>query len=62
MRKLSMHLKLNWDLLIEQHEAMVNAIKAKDAAEAEKLMHAHLTLLQYDQSALKDEYPHYFQQ
>ncbi|WP_078392628.1 GntR family transcriptional regulator [Shouchella patagoniensis] len=62
MRKLSMHLKLNWDLLIEQHEAMLNAIKAKNVLEAEIVMHAHLTLLQYDQSALKDEYPHYFQQ
>ncbi len=60
LRKLSMDLKLNWDLLIEQHEAMVNAIKTNDRKGAESIMHAHLTLLKFDQSALRAEYPTYF--
>ena len=53
-------LKFNWEKLVDQHEAMVEAIKKQDSVKAEKLMRAHLTLLQYDQVALKVEYPEYF--
>ncbi|GAF12424.1 LOW QUALITY PROTEIN: transcriptional regulator, GntR family [Bacillus sp. JCM 19046] len=60
LRKLSMNLKLNWDLLIEQHEAMVQAIEAGDTNAAEAVMHAHLSLLTFDQGALRAEYPSYF--
>lgn len=60
LRKLSMDLKLNWELLIEQHQAMVESIKAGNVSEAENVMRAHLTLLKYDQSALRAEYPTYF--
>ncbi|KMK78034.1 GntR family transcriptional regulator [Alkalihalobacillus pseudalcaliphilus] len=60
LRKLSMDLKFNWEKLVDQHEAMVEAIKKQDSVKAEKLMRAHLTLLQYDQVALKVEYPEYF--
>ncbi|GAK12320.1 GntR family transcriptional regulator [Geomicrobium sp. JCM 19039] len=61
LRKLSMNLKLNWNLLIEQHEAMVQAIEQKDERAGMEIMHEHLTLLQYDQSPLKAEFPDYFQ-
>ncbi|TSB47663.1 GntR family transcriptional regulator [Alkalicoccobacillus porphyridii] len=60
LRKLSMHSKMNWELLIEQHEALIEAVKMGKADIAEQLMRHHLTLLQYDQAALKEKYPHYF--
>ncbi len=60
LRKLSIELKLNWKKLVEQHEAMVEAIKEKNQKKAEDLIRAHLALLIYDQKALKDRYPDYF--
>lgn len=60
LRKLSLTLKLNWELLVEQHEEMIKAIRAKDSDYAEDLIRKHLELLIYDQKALKDSYPNYF--
>ncbi|WP_080872034.1 GntR family transcriptional regulator [Oceanobacillus timonensis] len=60
LRKLSIELKLNWKKLVEQHEAMVEAIKEKDPEKGEDLIREHLTMLIYDQKALKDRYPNYF--
>ncbi|WP_017549837.1 GntR family transcriptional regulator [Salinicoccus carnicancri] len=60
LRKLSLAMKLNWKKLVNQHEEMVTAIKAKDPDQAEQLMREHLALLIYDQQALKESYPDYF--
>ncbi|MFD1415905.1 GntR family transcriptional regulator [Oceanobacillus jeddahense] len=60
LRKLSIALKLNWKVLVEQHEAMVEAIKEKEQKKAEELIRSHLALLIYDQKALKEQYPDYF--
>ncbi|WP_040978000.1 GntR family transcriptional regulator [Oceanobacillus jeddahense] len=60
LRKLSIALKLNWKELVEQHEAMVDAIKEKNQKRAEELIRSHLALLKYDQKALKEQYPDYF--
>lgn len=60
LRKLSLAMKLNWKKLVDQHEEMVAAIKAKNPDQAEQLMREHLALLIYDQKALKESYPDYF--
>lgn len=60
LRKLSLAMKLNWKKLVDQHEEMLSAIKAKDSDLAEQLMRDHLALLIYDQKALKESYPDYF--
>ena len=60
LRKLSLAMKLNWKKLVDQHEEMVTAVKAKDPDQAEQLMREHLALLIYDQQALKESYPDYF--
>lgn len=50
----------NWGQLFEQHRAMAEAIKLRDAAAAKKLMKEHLSLNITDQAVLKEKYPHYF--
>ncbi|WP_152658146.1 GntR family transcriptional regulator [Oceanobacillus sp. CFH 90083] len=60
LRKLSMALKFNWEKLVDQHEAMVEAIKEKNQEKAEELIREHLALLIYDQKALRENYPDYF--
>ncbi|KKK34994.1 GntR family transcriptional regulator [Salinicoccus sediminis] len=60
LRKLSLAMKLNWKKLVDQHKEMVAAIKAKNPDQAEQLMREHLALLIYDQKALKESYPDYF--
>lgn len=59
--KLSIHSKLNWNLLIQHHEGMVEAIRVKQADEAEALVRNHLKLITYDQYELKQAYPTYFE-
>ncbi|WP_462422148.1 GntR family transcriptional regulator [Salinicoccus sp. Marseille-QA3877] len=60
LRRLSLTMKLNWDVLVDQHEEMIEAIKKKEADNAEKIIRKHLELLIYDQKALKESYPDYF--
>ncbi|MCR1288033.1 GntR family transcriptional regulator [Shouchella clausii] len=60
--KLSIHSKLNWNLLIQHHEGMAQAIRAKQADEAEALVRDHLKLITYDQYELKEAYPTYFEE
>ncbi|PAE81325.1 GntR family transcriptional regulator [Shouchella clausii] len=60
--KLSIHSKLNWHLLIQHHEEMVQAIRANQADEAEALVRDHLKLITYDQYELKEAYPTYFEE
>lgn len=60
LRRLSLTMKLNWEILVDQHEEMIKAIKKKEADSAEKIIRKHLELLIYDQKALKESYPDYF--
>src|SRR5699024_4951145 len=60
LRRLSLTMKLNWEIVVDQHEEMIDAIKKKDADSAEKIIRKHLELLVYDQKALKESYPDYF--
>lgn len=60
LRKLSIELKLNWRKLVDQHEAMLNAVKSNKPDLAEDIMREHLSLLIYDQKELKANYPDYF--
>lgn len=60
LRRLSLTMKLNWEILVDQHGEMIEAIKKKDADSAEEIIRKHLELLIYDQKALKESYPDYF--
>ncbi|MFD2830937.1 GntR family transcriptional regulator [Corticicoccus populi] len=60
LRKLSLTMKLNWRILVEQHEDLLEAVKNKDAESSDSLVRKHLSLLKYDQKQLKKEYPEYF--
>lgn len=60
LRRLSLTMKLNWEILVDQHEEMIEAIKKKEADSAEEIIRKHLGLLVYDQKALKESYPDYF--
>ncbi|MCA0756010.1 GntR family transcriptional regulator [Paenibacillus sp. N4] len=50
----------NWEHLYGQHLGMVEAIKTKDAAGAERLMKEHLSLNISEQALLKEKYPDYY--
>ncbi|MBD2872185.1 GntR family transcriptional regulator [Paenibacillus arenilitoris] len=50
----------NWAHLYEQHRLMLEAVKAKDGAGAERLMTEHLSLNIADQALLKEKYPNYY--
>jgi DNA-binding GntR family transcriptional regulator len=60
LRKLSLTMKLNWEILVEQHELLFEAVKQRNPEKAEKIIREHLSLLKYDQKPLKDQYPDYF--
>lgn len=60
LRKLSLTMKLNWRILVEQHENLLKAIKNQCPDKSETLIRNHLSLLKYDQKHLKKEYPEYF--
>lgn len=60
LRRLSLTMKLNWEVLVDQHEEMIETIKKKDADSAEEVIRKHLELLIYDQKALKESYPDFF--
>ncbi|MNF92950.1 putative HTH-type transcriptional regulator YdfH [compost metagenome] len=49
-----------WGHLFEQHRGIVEAIRARDAEAAAKLMTEHMHLSVADQALLKEKYPDYF--
>lgn len=51
---------LSWDGLVEQHEAIFNAVKAKDINEVERLTANHLHLMVKEEHSLIDKFPNYF--
>ncbi|QBP42626.1 GntR family transcriptional regulator [Paenisporosarcina antarctica] len=60
IRMLSLAANYNWDLILEQHEQIFNAIKEKKPDVADKVMEEHLKKLRFDQENLKIEYSQYF--
>lgn len=60
IRMLSLAANLNWDVILSQHEKIIEAIKEKDPDSAELIMEEHLKKLTLDQESLKKEYIKYF--
>ena len=48
--------------IIEDHEAIVQSIKKRDAEEAKKLLQQHLTRYLIDEASIKARFPDYFLQ
>ena len=46
--------------IVSDHQNVVRAIKAKDAALAKSIMTKHLTRYQFDKDAIREHYPEYF--
>jgi DNA-binding GntR family transcriptional regulator len=59
-RHLSLAPDRDWQHLYIQHKAIADAIRRKQADEAEQVMRAHLQLAVTDLAELKKQYPHYF--
>lgn len=60
IRMLSMASAFNWDTILEQHRAIVKAIRSKDAEQAERIMKEHVSLIVRDQESLMRTYSEYF--
>ncbi|NHW38882.1 GntR family transcriptional regulator [Paenibacillus aceris] len=50
----------DWRLILEQHQAIIQAIREKDPDRAEKVMGEHLSRVRYEKEELKIKYPTYF--
>ncbi|MEH7120479.1 GntR family transcriptional regulator [Neobacillus vireti] len=50
----------DWDVLIDHHKEIFEAIREKDKRKAETLMSEHLRLMLSEKDILMQEYPHYF--
>ncbi len=46
--------------IVQDHEAILNAILRRDAADAQAMMDRHLKRYQIDEKALRNKYPNYF--
>ena len=46
--------------IVKDHEAILDAIRKRDAEAAKKLLAAHLTRYRVDASAIQEKYPEYF--
>jgi GntR family transcriptional regulator, rspAB operon transcriptional repressor len=51
----------DWDILIEQHKAIYQAVLEKDKSKAEKKVAEHLQLMLTEESILINQYPDYFE-
>jgi DNA-binding FadR family transcriptional regulator len=59
-RHLALSPDRDWNHLYEQHSAIADAIRRRDADRAENVMREHLNLTVTDLHELKRKYPHYF--
>jgi DNA-binding GntR family transcriptional regulator len=50
----------DWDVLMDHHKEIFEAICEKDKTKAETLMSEHLRLMLFEQDILMQEYPQYF--
>ncbi|WP_088104863.1 GntR family transcriptional regulator [Halalkalibacter urbisdiaboli] len=60
MRYLSLTEKLNTDMIISQHQEIVESIKEQNPVRAEKVVREHLNLVVIDHQALNKKYPNHF--
>ncbi|WP_282935919.1 GntR family transcriptional regulator [Paenibacillus sp. RC67] len=50
----------DWESILNQHQGIVQAIRDKNAEQAERIMKEHLSMLDIDKTQLKEKYPTYF--
>jgi GntR family transcriptional regulator, rspAB operon transcriptional repressor len=60
IRTLNLISGMNMDIIIEQHKAIVNAIKTKNSELGMKIVNEHLTKVNDDKKILVNQYPTYF--
>lgn len=60
IRILSLTANYNWDLILSQHEKIIEAIKQHKEDEADQIMEKHLRKLTLEQEELTKEFPNYF--
>lgn len=60
IRVLSFIANINWELTIEQHQEIIEAIRNKDTVKGQKIMSKHLKKLSIEKVELKEKYPEYF--
>lgn len=59
LRAMSLH-SVKEIKIVDDHKALLEAIKNKDKAEALRLLEKHLSRLEVDKDAIKAQYPEYF--
>lgn len=60
IRVLSFIANINWELTIEQHQEIIDAIRNKDTIKGQRVMSQHLKKLTIEKMELKEKYPEYF--
>lgn len=60
IRMLSLVANLNWDLILDQHERMIEALRTKNADSAEQVMEEHLKKLTFELEEIKTNFEKYF--
>ncbi|SET15880.1 DNA-binding transcriptional regulator, GntR family [Salinibacillus kushneri] len=60
IRMLSLRANYNYELILDQHEEMINAIKTQNDIKADHVMEEHTKKLTFEQEGLKKEFPDYF--
>jgi DNA-binding GntR family transcriptional regulator len=60
VRMLSLTENHNLEIILAQHENMIEAIREQDSIKAKTVIRDHLTLVNNDQGELKAAYPNYF--
>lgn len=58
LRMLTTTISMNF--VYSQHKAIIDGLKSRDVAAAERAMEEHLTAVKFDQEVIKEEYPEYF--
>lgn len=57
-----LRLTLDWQIIVSQHQNIVDAIKKRNPDEAEQAMRTHMRLVVYEKDELIKQYPNYFKQ
>ncbi|WP_440894865.1 GntR family transcriptional regulator [Amphibacillus sp. Q70] len=60
LRVLRLALNLDWEVVVNQHEELLQYIEQQEKQKAEDLMAKHLNLVNYEKEDLKKQYPDYF--
>lgn len=60
IRMLSLAANYQWDVILSQHESIIEAIKNHDQEKADKVMEQHLKKLIFEQEELQSKYSNYF--